>query len=140
MFVCVSTECFPDLPLAKARERLAELEFTAVEIDVHEGGPHLQPGGVAADPEAAIAACSRRTLSPPSRLTCRCSSCVCTLSLSPPPAVAMAGEGEGWECFFDAAVGFFGGVIFFAFCPCSALPPRHAGSVQKIRGTRLHYT
>ena len=58
MFVCVSTECFPDMPLAKAMERLAELEFTAVEIDVHEGGPHLQPGGVAADPEAAIAACS----------------------------------------------------------------------------------
>ena len=54
MFVCVSTECFPDLPLAKAMERLAELEFTAVEIDVHEGGPHLQPGGVAADPEAAL--------------------------------------------------------------------------------------
>lgn len=58
MFVCVSTECFPELPLARAMERLAELEFTAVEIDVHEGGPHLQPGGVAADPEAAISACS----------------------------------------------------------------------------------
>ena len=58
MFVCVSTECFPDLPLAKAMERLAELEFTAVEIDVHEGGPHLQPGAVAADADAAIAACS----------------------------------------------------------------------------------
>jgi sugar phosphate isomerase/epimerase len=58
VFVCVSTECFPDLPLAKAMERLAELEFTAVEIDIHEGGPHLQPGAVAANPEAAIAACS----------------------------------------------------------------------------------
>lgn len=58
MFVCVSTECFPDLPLSKAMERLAELEFTAVEIDVHEGGPHLEPGGVAASHEAAIAACS----------------------------------------------------------------------------------
>ena len=58
MFVCVSTECFPDLSLAKAMERLSELEFTAVELDVHEGGPHLQPGGVATDPEAAIAACS----------------------------------------------------------------------------------
>ena len=58
MFVCVSTECFPDMPLDKAMERLAELEFTAVELDVHEQGGHLQPAQVAADPEAAIAACS----------------------------------------------------------------------------------
>lgn len=61
-----------------------------------------------APPAAAIAACSRRTLSPPSRLTCRCSSCVCTLSLSPPPAVAMAGEGEGWECFLTPPLVFSG--------------------------------
>jgi sugar phosphate isomerase/epimerase len=58
VFVCVSTECFPDMPLDKAMERLAELEFTAVELDVHEQGGHLQPAQVAADPEAAIAACS----------------------------------------------------------------------------------
>ena len=58
MFVCVSTECLPALPLAQAMERLAELEFTAVELDVHEQGGHLTPAQVAADPEAAIAACS----------------------------------------------------------------------------------
>ncbi len=58
MFVCVSTECLPDMPLAAAMERLAELEFTAVEIDIREGGGHLEPAAVAADPEAAIAACS----------------------------------------------------------------------------------
>ena len=58
MIVCVSTECFPELPLAKAMERLAELEFTAVELDIHEHGTHLTPASVAADPEAAIAACS----------------------------------------------------------------------------------
>jgi sugar phosphate isomerase/epimerase len=58
VFVCVSTECFPALPLAQAMERLAELEFTAVELDVHETGGHLQPARVAADQEAAIAACS----------------------------------------------------------------------------------
>ena len=58
MFVCVSTECFPDLPLAAAMERLAELEYTAVELDVHESGGHLRPAAVAADPDAAIAACS----------------------------------------------------------------------------------
>lgn len=58
MFVCVSTECLPDMPLKAAMERLAELEFTAVELDVHEHGAHLRPADVAADPEAAIAACS----------------------------------------------------------------------------------
>ena len=58
MFVCVSTECLPDMPLAAAMERLAELEFTAVELDVHEHGGHLTPAEVAANPEAAIAKCS----------------------------------------------------------------------------------
>jgi sugar phosphate isomerase/epimerase len=58
VFVCVSTECFPDLPLDQAMERLAELEYTAVEIDIHEGGSHLQPDAVLADPTAAVAACS----------------------------------------------------------------------------------
>jgi len=58
VFVCVSTECLPDMPLAAAMERLAELEFTAVEIDIHAGGRHLDPARVAADPEAAVAACS----------------------------------------------------------------------------------
>ncbi|MEX0671128.1 MAG: sugar phosphate isomerase/epimerase [Pirellulales bacterium] len=58
VFVCVSTECLPDMPLAAAMERLAELEFTAVELDVHENGSHLQPAMVAANPEAAIAECS----------------------------------------------------------------------------------
>jgi len=58
VFVCVSTESLPEMPLAQAMERLAELEYTAVELDVHEHGGHLQPAQVAADPEAAIAACS----------------------------------------------------------------------------------
>jgi hypothetical protein len=39
-------------------ERLAELEFTAVEIDIHEGGTHLQPEDVLKNGDAAIAACS----------------------------------------------------------------------------------
>ncbi len=58
MFVCVSTECFPNLPLDQAMERLAELEFTAVEIDIHEGGTHLQPADVLENSDSAIAACS----------------------------------------------------------------------------------
>ncbi|MBT4887175.1 MAG: hypothetical protein HON07_08170, partial [Planctomycetaceae bacterium] len=39
-------------------ERLAELEFTAVEIDIHEGGTHLQPADVLENSDSAIAACS----------------------------------------------------------------------------------
>ena len=58
MFVCVSTECFPEMPLAQAMERLAELEFTAVELDIHEQGGHLTPAQVATSPDSAIAACS----------------------------------------------------------------------------------
>jgi sugar phosphate isomerase/epimerase len=58
VFVCASTEAFPDLSLDKAMERLAEIEFTAVELDLHENGPHLQPADVLADPGRAIAACS----------------------------------------------------------------------------------
>ena len=58
MFVCVSTECFPEMPLAAAMERLAELEFTAVELDVREGDGHLQPAEVAGNPKAAVARCS----------------------------------------------------------------------------------
>ena len=57
MIVSVSTECFPDRPLYEAIERLAELEFTAVEIDVHEGG-HLEPAKVLADGEAALVQCT----------------------------------------------------------------------------------
>jgi len=60
VFVCVSTECLPDVPLATAMERLAELEFTAVELDVREHGGHLEPAAVAANPQAAVAACSDR--------------------------------------------------------------------------------
>jgi sugar phosphate isomerase/epimerase len=57
VIVSVSTECFPDLPLYEAIERLAELEFTAVEIDVHEGG-HLEPAKVLADGESALVQCT----------------------------------------------------------------------------------
>ena len=58
MFVCVSTESLPEMPLAAAMERLAELEFTAVELDVRAEGGHLDPARIAAHPEAAIAECS----------------------------------------------------------------------------------
>lgn len=57
MFVAASTECFPDLSLDGALSRLVDLEFTDVEIDIHEGGNHLKPSQVHADLERAIATC-----------------------------------------------------------------------------------
>jgi sugar phosphate isomerase/epimerase len=57
VFVCASTECFPDLSLDGALNRLVDLEFTAAEIDIHESGNHLKPSRVLADLEGSIAAC-----------------------------------------------------------------------------------
>jgi sugar phosphate isomerase/epimerase len=62
VFVAATTECFHDLSLAQALERLADLEFTAVELAIFEDGQQLKPSQVQADVEAAIALCrnSRR--------------------------------------------------------------------------------
>jgi sugar phosphate isomerase/epimerase len=57
VFVTASTECFPDLPLHDALQRLVDLEFTSVEIAISESGPGLKPSEVLADPEKAIAVC-----------------------------------------------------------------------------------
>ena len=42
MYVAASTTCFPDLSLDDAIEKLFDLEYTAVEIEIREGG-HLDP-------------------------------------------------------------------------------------------------
>ena len=62
VFVSASTECFRDLSLVKAMERLADLEYTAVEFAMFEDGDQLKPSQVTADVEAAVALCrnSRR--------------------------------------------------------------------------------
>ena len=43
MIVAASTECWPDKSLDHAIEILQDLEFTAIEIDLHEQGGHLRP-------------------------------------------------------------------------------------------------
>jgi sugar phosphate isomerase/epimerase len=62
VFVAASTECFHDLSLNKALERLADLEYTAVELTIFEDGNQLKPSDVLADVESAVALCrnSRR--------------------------------------------------------------------------------
>ena len=57
MFVAASTECFADLPLDTALERLVDLEYNRVEIAIVERGKQLRPSEVLADLEAAIAVC-----------------------------------------------------------------------------------
>jgi sugar phosphate isomerase/epimerase len=62
VFVSASTECFHDLSLDRALERLADLEYTAVELTIFEDGNQLKPSDVLADVESAVALCrnSRR--------------------------------------------------------------------------------
>lgn len=57
MFVAASTDCFPESPLNEALTRLADLEYSRVEITLREGGPQLQPSQVLADLEAAVQVC-----------------------------------------------------------------------------------
>lgn len=57
MLVAASTECFADLPLSEAISRLADLEFTNIEIAIHEDGPQLRPSEVGADLDKAITVC-----------------------------------------------------------------------------------
>jgi sugar phosphate isomerase/epimerase len=57
VFVAATSRCFADLPLDAALQRLVDLEYTSVEIAVHESGGHLKPSEVAADPEWALRVC-----------------------------------------------------------------------------------
>jgi sugar phosphate isomerase/epimerase len=57
VFVAASTECFADLSLDSALQRLVDLEYTSVEIAIHENSKQMTPSGVHADLERAIACC-----------------------------------------------------------------------------------
>ncbi|MCH7727906.1 MAG: sugar phosphate isomerase/epimerase [Planctomycetes bacterium] len=57
MIVAASTECFSHLSLQDAITKLVDLEFSSVEISVHEHGDHLKPSTVAADLDQAIDIC-----------------------------------------------------------------------------------
>jgi sugar phosphate isomerase/epimerase len=57
VFVAATTECFLDLSLPMALERLADLEFTSVELALFEDADQFKPSVIDADVEAAIATC-----------------------------------------------------------------------------------
>ncbi len=48
MFVAASTECWPEMELQESIEALSDLEFTAVEIAIHESGK-VKPSELLAD-------------------------------------------------------------------------------------------
>lgn len=58
MFVAASTACFPDLSFEEAIEKIADLEFTSVEIAIHEQGTHLRPSQVMEDLDQAVLTCN----------------------------------------------------------------------------------
>ncbi len=57
MFVCASTECFPDPAAQDVLQQLIDLEFTAVELAIHESGGWLKPSEVAKNVEKAVHTC-----------------------------------------------------------------------------------
>jgi sugar phosphate isomerase/epimerase len=58
VFVCASTECFPDMPQQDVLDILVDLGFTSIELPIHEqGGGWLKPSEVYADLERSIRIC-----------------------------------------------------------------------------------
>ena len=57
MLVAASTECYQDLSLNEALTRLGDLEYSAVEIAIHESSVQIKPSEVAQDVEKAVGLC-----------------------------------------------------------------------------------
>lgn len=57
MLVAATTRCFADLSLDAALQRMVDLEYTSVEIMIHETGGHLKPSDVLRDLDGAVRAC-----------------------------------------------------------------------------------
>src|SRR5713226_46929 len=49
VYVACSTLCFARFPLDQALRKIAELEFSKVDVAIHEQGPHLRPSEVLED-------------------------------------------------------------------------------------------
>jgi sugar phosphate isomerase/epimerase len=49
VYVACSTLCFASFPLDQALRKIAELEFSKVDVAIHEQGPHLRPSQVLDD-------------------------------------------------------------------------------------------
>jgi sugar phosphate isomerase/epimerase len=49
VYVACSTQCFARYPLERALRTIGELEFSKLDVAIHEQGPHLRPSEVADD-------------------------------------------------------------------------------------------
>lgn len=54
MFIAVSTDCFPDVPMPDVVETFIDLEFTTIEVALRENGTVLSPSRIQADLEQAV--------------------------------------------------------------------------------------
>ncbi|WP_425396517.1 sugar phosphate isomerase/epimerase family protein [Aeoliella sp.] len=57
MFICASTECFPELGPREVLQQLVDLEYTGVELTLHETDGWMKPSEVLADLERAVQTC-----------------------------------------------------------------------------------
>lgn len=57
MFVSATTDCFPDLSLPAALDRLGDLEYTAVELAIFEDRDQFKPSYVLSNFEQAVELC-----------------------------------------------------------------------------------
>ncbi len=57
MFVAASSRCFADLPIDAAMRQLVDLEYSQVEIMIHESDGHLKPSEVLGDFDRALQLC-----------------------------------------------------------------------------------
>jgi sugar phosphate isomerase/epimerase len=57
VFVAASSECFPGVPWSELLDRLVDLEYTTLELAVHEQGGLLLPSQVHADVNRAVDLC-----------------------------------------------------------------------------------
>ncbi len=56
MFVAASLECFPDLNIKDACQKVIDLEYSAIEIDLHEDG-HVPPSRIHEDLQWGLRTC-----------------------------------------------------------------------------------
>lgn len=54
MFIAVSTDCFPDIPMPDVVEAFIDLEFTTIEIALREDGGPLSPSRIKEDFDQAV--------------------------------------------------------------------------------------
>ncbi len=59
VFVAATSHCFADLPLNAALQRLVDLEYTGVEMMIHESAGHMKPSEVTEDLDRAVQVCRR---------------------------------------------------------------------------------